>query len=213
MNGTGLPPGLSHAFRAAAGELGYAAAAWIFAREVGAENGDAGVAELRDALGREYPVLDTVCARWLAGGRTPRYDPASCVGALVNCARVTIIGLEADALDALLPALPGIDAAVLTYAPLPADWDRVLANYPGQLSAVDLDTVLARAGRDSALLCFAYGGEDGLFVPPAWLRLDGPDVRAAFRARVAWNVLPAPFAVYPRWLAEVPASSFTAVIA
>lgn len=208
-----LPPGLSHAFRAAAGELGYSAAAWIFAREVHAEAGEAGVSELRDQLGREYPVLDAVCARWSEGARPPVRTPTACIAALSGCRRLTIVGLESDALDALLPAIPGLDAAILTYAPLPADWDRVLANYDGALSAIDLDAVLARAGSDSALLCFAYGGDDGLFVPPAWLRLDGPDVRTAFRARIAWNVLPTPFAVYPRWLAEVAPTSFTAVIA
>ncbi|MBN8525289.1 MAG: hypothetical protein J0M02_08140 [Planctomycetes bacterium] len=208
-----LPPGLSHAFRAAAGELGYAAAAWIFARDVHAEAGDAGVGALRDQLGREYPVLDAVCVSWLAGIRAPVRESAACIAALAGCRRLTIVGLESDALDALLPAMSGLDAAILTYAPLPADWDRVLANFDGALSAIDLDAVLARAGSDSALLCFVYGGDDGLFAPPAWLRLDGPDVRAAFRARIAWNVLPTPFAVYPRWLAEVVPTSFTTVVA
>lgn len=212
MTATGLPPALSYAFRAAAGELGYAAAAWLFAREVHAGQGDAGVAALRDALGREYPVLDAVCMRWLDGARPAAADPARCAAALAGCARITVVGLETDALDALLPALPEADVAILTYTPLPADWERVLANYPGRLGAVDLDAVLGRAGRDSALLCFTYGSDYGLFATPAWLRLDGPDMRAAFRSRVAWNVLPAGFEVYPRWLAEVQATSFTEVV-
>ena len=84
----------------------------------------------------------------------------------------------------------------------------------GTYAAFEALRVLARAGSDAALVCFAYGGQagEGLYVPDSWLRLDGPDMRSAFRARIAWNVLPHSFGVYPRWLCEVDQASFTAVL-
>jgi hypothetical protein len=42
-----------------------------------------------------------------------------------------------------------------------------------------------------------------------WLRACGADVRAQFRALVAWNILAAPLALYPRWLVDVEADIFT----
>jgi hypothetical protein len=48
-------------------------------------------------------------------------------------------------------------------------------------------------------------------VLPAWVRATGEDVRTQFRSLLAWNVLQAPMFVYPRWLVEVDAASFTHV--
>lgn len=209
-----LPVGLGHAFRTAAGELGHAGAAVLFLREIEAIRGGDGVAAFRDLLGREFPVADAVAARWQGGWRPSPPDPAPVLRHLRGIARLAVVGLEAPQLDALADALPGVRIGLLTWSALPADWDRVIANSGGRVEAVDLDGILGWAGPDAAVLCFVYGDEgDAVYAPPGWLRLNGPDMRPQFRSLVAWNVLPAPFTVYPRWFHAVPAAEFTAVVA
>jgi len=209
-----LPRGLAQAFRTAAGELGHAGAAEIFVREIAAAEGADGVIAFRDALGREFPVTETLAGRWLAGWRPGAIDPSGVVRHLAGVRRLAVVGLESTHLDALVDALPQDTAvAVLAWSALPADWDRVIANYAGRVQTVDLDGIFGWAGPSSAVLCFVYGGPGGdtVYAPPAWLRLNGPDMRPQFRALIGWNVLPVPFTVYPRWFHEAQVSEFTAL--
>jgi hypothetical protein len=213
MTTEALPHGLAQAFRTAAGELGHAGAAEIFVREIAAERGDDGVAAFRDVLGREFPVADAVAERWQGGWRPGLIDASPVLRHLSGIRRLAIVGLESAHLDALVDTLPGIEVALLAWSALPADWDRVIANCSGRVRAVDLDGIIGWAGPTSAVLCFVYGSQVGgtVYAPPAWLRLNGPDMRTQFRSLIGWNVLPVPFTVYPRWFHEVQASDFTAM--
>lgn len=212
---TTLPGGLAQAFRTAAGELGHAGAATLFVGEIAAERGADGVAAFRDLLGRDFPVADALAERWLGGWRPGPADPAPLLRHLAGIRRLAIVGLETCQLDALADALPATELALLAWSALPVDWERVAANYAGQVQLVDLDGIFGWAGPASAVLCFVYGGAGGdtVYAPPAWLRLNGPDMRLQFRALIGWNVLPVPFAVYPRWFHEVQAAEFTALVA
>jgi len=211
---TSLPQGLAQAFRAAAGELGHAGAAEIFVREIAAERGDAGVAAFRDVLGRDFPVADAVAERWQGGWRPAAIDPGELLPHLAGVRRIAVVGLEARHLDALVDALPAVRFALLTWSALPVDWERVIANGGGRVQAVDLDGIFGWTGPDAAILSFVYGddGGDTVYAPPAWLRLNGPDMHPQFRALIAWNVLPVPFSIYPRWFHEVELSDFTVVV-
>lgn len=215
MSVSGLPRGLAQAFRTAAGELGHAGAAELFVREIAAERGEAGVAAFRDVLGRDFPVADALAERWLGGWRPGPIATAPVVRHLEGIARLAVVGLESRHLDALVDALPGREVALLAWGALAADWERIIANYGGRVQAVDLDGIFAWAGPRSAVLCFVYGGGEAgggtVFAPPAWLRLNGPDMRPQFRTLLGWNVLPTPFSVYPRWFHEVHAGDFTAL--
>jgi hypothetical protein len=119
--------------------------------------------------------------------------------------------VEATFLDALVERLdPAVKVAMIAHSPFSVDWNRVLDNYGGRIERVDLDTFQNWAGGKSALLTFAYGRVDSrTAVAPLWLRACGADVRSQFRALVAWNVLEAPLLLYPRWLVEIEADSFT----
>ncbi|HEY8040875.1 MAG TPA: hypothetical protein VIF15_13815 [Polyangiaceae bacterium] len=206
-----LPSGLDQAFGAVAGELGQATTAWLFVRAVARCAGDGGVASLAERAGPEYPVLDAVARGWLAGLRKQTLDPLPVLAAIGKANRLVVVGMEATPLDALMERLdPAVKVAMITHSPFPVDWDRVLDNYAGRIERVDLDTFQNWAGGKSALLTFAYGhGDTRTVVPPLWLRACGADVRAQFRALVAWNVLEAPLQLYPRWLVEIDADSFT----
>jgi hypothetical protein len=205
-----LPSGIEQAFQLAAGELGFCSAAWLFVREVAAEGGDLLVSELRDHLGRAFPVLDAVCSAWAAGSRAPDTDPADVVAACAGAGRVVVVGLETAFLDPLVARCDGVRLALLCHSAFDVDWDRALANYEGRIEPVDLDSFQAWAGPTSALLTFAYGLHGAsVHVLPAWLRVIGEDVRTQFRSLIAWDVLREAMYVYPRWLVEVPASSFT----
>jgi hypothetical protein len=208
---TTLPGGIGQTYRLAAAELGFCAATKLFIRSLG---GTAEAAEsLREALGRDFPVLDTVAARWIAGERGDAIDPSPVVQALGGCGVIVVVGIEADHLDRLVDAHPTAKYRLLAQSPLPADWERVAANYAPVIQPVTLEDAFAHAGADSAVLCFAYGSKpDSLYVPPAWMRFFGRDVRPLFRSFVAWNVVPAPFEVYPRWLAACPIHEFTDVV-
>ncbi len=214
MTTEGLPRGIAQAFRTAAGELGHVCTAEIFVREIAAQRGDEGVAAFRDVLGREFPVADALAERWQSGWRPSRIDPAPLLQHLAPVRRVAIVGLESIHLDALVDALPDAEIGLLAWGALPADWDRVIANGAGRVKAVDLDGIFGWAGPASAVLCFVYGNPSGgtVYAPPAWLRLNGPDMRPHFRSLVGWNVLPVAFTVYPRWFHEVQTSDFTAVV-
>ncbi|HYH98735.1 hypothetical protein [Hyalangium sp.] len=208
---TALPEGLEQSFTVAAGELGMACAAWLFVENVAREAGDAGVGALRDALGRPFPVLDAVAAQWLAGARALNTDPSRLLAAVEGSAGLVVVGLEAFFLDVLVARLPpDTRCALLCHSPFDVDWERVLSNYGGRVEPVNLESFQAWAGPRSVLLTFAYGvGGHSANVLPAWVRATGEDVRTQFRALMAWDVLPAPMFVYPRWLVEVDAASFT----
>jgi hypothetical protein len=206
-----LPQGLDQAFGAVAGELGMASAAWLFVRAVARCTGDPGVAALADATGPAFPVLDAVARGWIEGLREPSLDPRRALEAVGKATRLVVVGVEASYLDALVQQLdPAVKVAMIAHSLFPVDWDRALDNYGGRVERVDLDTFQNWAGGKSALLTFAYGREDSrTAVAPLWLRACGADVRAQFRALVAWNVLEAPLQLYPRWLVEVEADTFT----
>ncbi|MCA9613848.1 MAG: hypothetical protein H6722_31085 [Sandaracinus sp.] len=209
-----IPAGTEQAFEVAAGELGFASAAWLFVREVAAAGGATEVEALRDALGRAFPVLDAVAAEWLEGARAPSLDVDAVLRVLEGSRRVLVVGMESDALDALMPALADdVEIALLEYSVLDANWDRVLANYDGRVRRTDLGSFHAWAGARSAVVTFVYG-HDGrhAHVRPAWLRLLGSDVRTQFRAFVGWNLLRDTLYVYPRFLHEHPLTELTALI-
>ncbi|HVY62349.1 MAG TPA: hypothetical protein VHF22_11885 [Planctomycetota bacterium] len=213
MTAPALPPNVAQAFEVACGELGLCSASWLFVRELDATGGPEAVAALRDALGRSFPVLDFVAARWLAGARGPEIDPAGVVAACGGARRVLVVGLETAFLDALVPVLEEPRLGLLREQPFGVDWDRVLANYGGRIEPADLASFQTWGGARSALLAFVYGANGAsVHVPPSWLRVTGPDVRTQFRSIVAWDVLRGPFFVYPRWLVPVARSEFSAIL-
>jgi hypothetical protein len=209
-----LPRGLEGAFAIAAGELGFASAAWLFVREVAAEGGDDLVRTLRDELGRAFPVLDAVAAHWLDGLRQEALDPEPIVAACAGATTVLIVGLEAGCLDALIPRLRGQRPVLLRHSLLAdVDWERVQANYEGDLEIADLNTFQRWAGTRSVILTMVYGADGhSACVQSAWLRLNGEDVRTQFQAFIGWDVLRQPMFVYPRWLVEVPCADFTVIV-
>lgn len=209
------PPGLVRAFGVAAGELGFAAASWIFVREAAAEAGDAGVEALQDDLGRSFPVLDAVASAWLSGQRAPHVEVGPVLQALAGAQRVLVVGIEADHLDALVRHIdPSVELALLQSSVLGANWDRVLANYGTRVRGTDLASFHTLTGARSAALTFVYGNDGHhTHVRPSWLRFAGPDVRTQFRSLVGWDVLPGPLYVYPRWLHQLPVRELTALVA
>lgn len=211
---TRLPPSLGRTFVLAAGELGFFSAARIFVQETAAAYGDEGVVALREQHGRDYSVLDAVATLFLETGEVPAPDPTEALDALRGASRVLVVGLEADALDALVPRLPDIPAGLLIQRSLgPVDWDRVLANFDGRLTAAPFDDLQRWAGARAALLTFVYGTAGSLaHVSSEWLRVLGPDVRPQFRSLLGWDLLPGGPDVYPRWLADAAVDSFSALV-
>jgi hypothetical protein len=201
---------LDQAFRLAAGELGMASAAWLFVTEA-AVDGAPAVLALRDRLGRDWPVLDAVCAAWSAGLRAPRVDAREVLPVLEGVTRIVVVGLETLWLDDLMRVLPGsVQIALLRASALEPDWPRVQSNHGGRLQMLRLADFQSWAGTRSVLLGFVYGdADDSLFVVPTWLRAAGSDVRLQFRSLLGWRVLPVPLAVYPRWLVAAEPGHFT----
>lgn len=206
-----LPPGLSQAFAAVVGELGQVTASWLFVRAVARCTGDAGVEALAESIGPSFTVLDAVARGWLEGERELVVDPRPVVEAIGNATRVVVVGVDATFLDALVAALDAkVAIAIVTHTAFDVDWDRVLDNWGGRVERVDLDTFQKWAGGKSALLTFAFGRQgDQTAVVPLWLRACGEDVRSQFRALIAWDILGRPLSLYPRWLVEIEAQSFT----
>jgi hypothetical protein len=211
---TALPPGAHQAFEMAAAELGLCSASRLFARELASVSGDSLIAEARDRLGRDYPVFDFIAERWLAGERDPPINPISVVRTLDGITRLLITSLEADFMDALVPALNDVEIGLITEeGSFDTNWRRVLANYGGRVKQVDLASLQRWAGRRSALLGFVYGTNgDAAYVNALWLRISGPDVRTQFRALVGWDILGRPMLVYPRWLVETSRNDFSHIV-
>jgi hypothetical protein len=199
------------AFRLAASELGMASAAWLFVRETAAVAQDAGVAALRDELGRAWPVLDAVCAGWLAGVHAPPLALDPVLPLLHSAARLVLVGHEALWVDALLQALPPTVRVGLVLEGDPqTHWPRVLANHGERVEALSLANFQSWAGPRSVLLTFVYGATASqVFVLPAWLRATGPDVRMQFRSLLGWRILDVPLEIYPRWLVAADAHTLT----
>ncbi|KYG08085.1 hypothetical protein BE21_02140 [Sorangium cellulosum] len=209
-----LPPALGQAFRMVAGELGMRSAARLFLRELMAAGGAPLVREARDQLGREFPVLDFIAEQWLAGRAEAPLDPAGVLEALRGVTRLLVVGLEADGLDALAPRLTGVEAGLVTDGGgLDPDFRRVLANYDGLMTPVELSELHRWAGRRSALLTFVYGTDGhAAHVSPSWLRVSGPDVRTQFRSLIGWDILGRPMTVYPRWMVETSPADFSCLV-
>jgi hypothetical protein len=207
-------PRLAQAFLAATSELGMASAAHLFAREIVAAGGDAGLAAARDDLGRAFPVFHCVAGGWLAGERGPAPRTAPALAATAGLARLLVVGLETAWLDALLPLLSGIEVGLLREdTALVGDFRRVLANYEGLAVGVDLVDLSRWSGRRSGLLTFVYGSDGHVaHVPGAWQRVSGPDVRTQFAALIGWNILGEPMDLYPRWLAEAGVGDFSHLV-
>lgn len=207
-------PGLEDAFRTAAAELGMCSASRLFVREAGTSGTEA-LEELRDRLGRTFPVLDAVSGAALDGQALHPPDPGPALEALSGLRRVLVAGFEADFLDALVPALPAREVRIglVRTATLEADWTRLADNYAGRLELVEMSGFASWAGSRSGLMTFVYGVEGAVtHVAPAWLRVAGDDVRPIFRELVGWDVLGRPMSLYPRWLTEVPAGTFTRLV-
>lgn len=205
--------GIGRAFHAAAGELGMLTTSRMVVDEVHAESGAAGVAELRATLGRSYAVLDAVASARLADEPVPRPDPRPVVAALAGATSLLVVGPEADALDGLVPALGGLRIGLLASSELEVDWARCAASYGPSAEVVPAADWARWAGRRAALLTFLYGRRAATtFVVPAWLRMNGPDVRTVFRTVLGWDVLVRAPDVYPRWLAETSVRDFTTVV-
>lgn len=202
---------LEQAFALAAGELGMASAAWLFAEQVHGAGGDEKLEALRESLGRRWPILDAICAAWLEGLRAPAVELSGLQPALEGLHRLVIVGVESRWLDALAQHLPpSVRLGLIRHSELSPDWARVMANLP-RVELVELADFQSWAGPHSALLSFVYGGGSGggPFALGGWLRVAGPDVRTQFRELIGWDVLRVPIAVYPRWLVAVPHADFT----
>ncbi len=207
-------PGLEDAFRTAAAELGMCSASRLFVREASGSGSEA-LVELRDRLGRPFPVLDTVSTSALDGNPSHGPDPEPALEALSGLRRILFVGFEADFLDALVPSLPAHEVRIglVRTATLDADWTRLADNYAGRLELVEMPAFASWAGSKSGLVTFVYGVEGAVtHVAPAWLRVAGDDVRPIFRELVGWDVLGRPMSLYPRWLTEVPAGTFTRLV-
>ncbi len=199
------------AFRLAAAELGMASAAWLFVQETAAMGQTDEVALLRDEMGRAWPVLDAVCANWLAGTPQPQIDVEAVRAQLQGASRLVLVGYESTWLDALLPSLPpALRVAVLTVGDPLANWDRMLANHGTRVEPLRLEDFQSWAGPRSVLLTFVYGAAGRqIFVVPSWLRVSGLDVRLQFRSLLGWRILDIPMEIYPRWLVAADADTLT----
>jgi len=207
-----LSTGLDQGFTMAAAELGMASASWLFAREVDGAEGPDGVARLRDALGRRWPVLDAICAAWLRGLRPPQVQAERVVERLQGFSRLVVVGLESLWLDVLLRQLePRLRIGLLKHSELSPDWRRVQANLGARVVFLDLANFQSWAGSRSALLGFVYGVDPRPFATSGWVRVAGPDTRTQFRELIGWDVLGVPLSVYPRWMIAVPRDQFTAL--
>lgn len=188
-----------------------ASASWLFVQECAQVGAEAAVVALRDELGRDWPVLDAVCAAWLSGRNVPGVNAAEVLPALEEISRLVVVGHETLWLDALVASLPEqVRVGLVRHLDLVPDWERVASNYQGRVELLFLSEFQAWAGPRSALLTFVYGRRGGeTFTLPAWLRVAGTDVRTQFRALVGWEVLGAPVSVYPRWLVAADPEVFT----
>lgn len=202
---------LAQAFRTAASELGMASAAWLFSGEAACHGGPAALAQLRDELGRQWPVLDAVCAARQRGSGAPAIDVACLRPLWAGAQRVLLVGYEALWVDALLADLPAsVQVGLLRHGDPLTDWQRLRDNHAARLHLLALEDFQHWAGARSLLLTFVYGEPARqLFVLPGWLRVAGPDVRLQFRALLGWRVLDVPLEVYPRWLVAAEPGLFT----
>lgn len=209
-----LPASLDRAYHVAATELGFSSAARLFVAETEEALGAEGVEALRHSLGRRFPVLDAVAAMSLRGEAAALPDASAAREALEGLSRVLVVGIEADALDALCPLPARVKTGLLMHRSVGVvDWGRVAANLEGDWELVPMDDYQRWAGSRAGVLTFAYGVADGVaHVTPEYLRLIGGDTRSQFRALLAWDLLPGGTEVYPRWLAEAPLDLFSRVV-
>lgn len=208
-----LPPAVGRTFIVAAAERGFASAARFLVRDTAQSLGREGVEALRRELGRRFPMLDAAAAHWLDGEPAPRPDGAAVREAVEDLDSLLVVGVEADPLNALGPLRDGLRTGILAHRSVgPVEVERLVANLPNTWEFVFLNDVHLWARGRVGVLTFAYGSADGaLQVCPEYARVVRDDTRRRFHTRIAWDLLPASLAAFPRWLTQVPRQSFTHV--
>ena len=182
---TELPRGIGDAFHLAAGELGMASASWLFIKEVADVGGAEAVLALRDALGREFPVLDAVAEEWIGGARDPRTDPGFVLDACRGATKLVVVGLESAFLDALVPRLGDTALVLVQQSSFEPDWSRVLANLGPHATGADLAGFQAHGGRSSVT---AFRGSSPRCSSPIRSRMVRSSSSAmSIRPRVGWD--------------------------
>ncbi|MBL8677528.1 MAG: hypothetical protein JNK05_00065 [Myxococcales bacterium] len=210
------PSPIVDSFFAAAQELGMWTASRLYLREMTREGGAPAIEAARELLGQRFPIFDAAASEWLESDGASSIDIPAALRALEGVARLLVVGVDVDPLDALVD---GVDPAtriglVAGVGELSGDLSRVLANYQGRVALVGLADVPRWIGRKSALATVVYGvdSNDMAYTSLAWLRVLGPDTRTQFRTLLGINVLERSPSIHPRWVVATPADDFSALV-
>jgi hypothetical protein len=118
---------------------------------------------------------------------------------LQNFSTIVAVGIESAILDRLCLKLPQTRFYLIPHAQA-VDTERVLANFPANVSLIDVKQIMGLGGARSVLLAYAFcrSGDD-CFIYPVTFRAVGPDVKSAYNRIVGLNMLSG----YNRYLADM----------
>ena len=112
---------------------------------------------------------------------------------------IVVVGIESVILDSLSRKLPGSRFYLIPHLET-IEEERILANFPPNLSLIDLREIMGLGGTRSVLISYAFcQTQEDSFVYPVTFRAIGPDVRSSYNQILGLNIL----ANYKRYLSDM----------
>jgi hypothetical protein len=112
---------------------------------------------------------------------------------------IVVVGIESVILDRLFSKLPNTRFYVVPHTEN-INEERILANFPSNVSLIDLRRIMSLGGVKSVLLSYVFCEmEEESFVYPVTFRAVGPDVKSSYNLIIGLNMLSG----YNRYLADM----------
>ena len=173
-------------------ELGAFSAALVLQDTVCRLTREQEAGELADILAGYFPLYGEIIKTGLSPSeieKTIEESSDTLIEQLRSFTTVVVVGIESVILDRLSRNLPDTKIYIVPHTEN-IDSQRVLANFPSNVSLIDLRGLMGLGGVRSVLVSYAFCQmEEESFVYPVTFRAVGPDVKSSFNQIICLNIL------------------------
>jgi len=195
-------------------ELGHMAAANAIYEQVVEHYGSEKARWFLQTNGRAFPILAAIANEDSPDRIRKRISDITVrLSALtIDKTDIVCVGAEVAWLDIAVRVHPDKVFHVIPHS-ANADLDRFLSNYGENVRINDSVNLSNLCGTNSVIVTFAFGFTDYTFnTYPLTSRICGQDIRQAFSALIALDMLECPLRFYPNELIEIATEEMTHVI-
>lgn len=196
------PKGIMRTISALISELGVFSAALILQDTAHRMAGEGETALLAETLAGDFPLYGELIGNGLSSSETEQIIEENSTllsEELRSYSTFVVVGMESVILDRLCRKLPESRFFLIPHSEA-IEPERVLANFPPNVSMIDVRGVMGLGGARSVLISYTFCrmGEDSFIYPVAY-RAVGPDVRSLYNRIIGLNILTG----YHRYLGDM----------